>query len=59
MSKTGWKRLSYGGYFKVMPNGETYYIEKSLNFPQAWHADGRIFWYLSEAKASLDADYGG
>ena len=57
MAKTGWKRLSYGGYYKVMPDGETCYIERSLNHANAWHTGGRTFSYLAEAKEAVDAEY--
>ena len=53
---SGWKRTGYGGVFKIMPDGEKIYIEKSMDRKGMWESGGRYFEKLSEAKESIDAE---
>ena len=57
MSKTGWKRISYGGYYKEMPNGDTLRIERSMDDPKYWYSSGRLYSYLSEAKTFVEEEF--
>jgi hypothetical protein len=52
---SGWKRTGYGGVFKIMPDGEKIYIEKSMDRKGMWESGGRYYEKISEAKAAIDA----